>query len=418
MYEYNSAIVKKKYVSERYVAADIRDLRISDVAPGYSKVFLIVTHHTLPEPVAVDWDDVVEELRLYNPEITVKDWLEQRGDITLPLLSDVPVFNTKYIEYRDAWDAGFTLEPVGRGLSLEPHLDRNLLEDILVTKPGVKYDQLYHYHLPTVNGLVHKPDYSPEGYYIVDGNTTMLRANSDCVGMLSTERISKLTFPVITQDNIYALEGGLRDSLLVEFPYDITGKIIVFVLNGYLHVGSPHVVAYNDTTVKIDIQQFPMLQRYFETKDVLDWEWFQEIMTNDTNNDTHIDLEAFWSDEVIRGWFDMSQTFFATMDVDNFFIEHVAMESPDLPRRCYTYERPLWPLVGEFGRLREYSAMYEQGTWVLGVEDDKQRNYAFENRDYSNYPTLDGRGVSYKPWRQTRLHMLYMGSQVRERDNV
>jgi hypothetical protein len=307
MYEYKRTIAKKKYTSERYIEVDIRNVKLLDVATGYSDVYLIVTHPNLKDEVAVDWSNLQEEHQLWNPNTTTLEWLEQRGNLSLPLMDKVPEFNTKYVEFRDIWETDFKVIPVSKGLPKDSPESVDNKDDILLEKEGANYDHLYHYHLPTVNGLVHLPDFSTDGYYIVDGNTTAMSANVDMIGMLSFENVGKLTIHNINSSNIYTNGENLQDHVLVEFDEKIQDKIIIMILNGYIHIASPYVNVFNENTVKVDIRQLPMMERYFETIDDLNWEWFNDIMVADTDNPSHIDIDTFWSDEVIRGWFDMSQ---------------------------------------------------------------------------------------------------------------
>lgn len=413
MFTYKTAIARKKYVTDRYIETDLEQTRLMDVVSGYSAVYLVLEHKTLPAPVAVDWSTLSAELRDYNPTITVGEWLSLRGNQSLTYMDHVPEFTVQYVQFRDGYEAGFDIEPIDIGYPIDAPGDVKIRKDLRLTKDGVDYSRLYNYCLPTVNGLVHRPDSSVEGYFIVDGNDTAVRSNSDQVGLMSFETLGPIEFLDVDSSNIVKIDDiALSEELLVEFDQPILNKIMVFVLNGYVHFNSPHMKVVGESTLSINMSRFSLLERWFQTHNELDWSGLNKVIERDEDNPTHIVQEQFWSDEAILSHFDRSQTFFFAVDVDSLFVEEVVLESTDLPRRYYAHERPLYPIMTEYGRLREYHALHEQGIWVVSVLDNKQPLYRFNNYDHKSYPTMDANTETLQPWRYSRAYMQFIGTEI------
>ncbi len=413
MFTYKTAIARKKYVADRYIETDLESTRLMDVSLSYSAVYLILEHVLLPEPIAVDWASVQVELRDYNPTITVGDWLSLRGNTALNTMDYIPKPTVTYVQFRDAYDAGFQIEPIDIGYPLDAPGEITHRKDLVLTKDGVDCEDLYHYCLPTVNGLIHRPDSTPTQYFIQEGHTTSLLCNTEHVGLISFETIGKLTYIDVTSDNVVAMDDiPLRESLIIDFGFPITDLVLGFVLNGYLHLNNPYTKVVGETTISVEIGRFSLLERFFETHDQLTWDALNAVIERDPENPTHIVQSEFWSDDAIRSHFDRSQTFFFAIDTDNLFTEEVVLEGTGLPRRYYSYERPLYPLVTEYGRLREYHALNERGVWVISVQDNKQKSYRYNTYDHVNYPTVDGNTVTRAPWEYSRAYMQFIGTET------
>lgn len=413
MFTYKTAIARKKYVADRYIETDLESTRLMDVSSGYSAVYLILEHHLLPEPIAVDWSTLQDELRHYNPHITVRDWLELRGNADIVPMDYMPTPSVTYVQFRDAYEAGFDINPIDIGYPTDAPGDLSERKDLVLTKAGVDCERLYHYCLPTVAGLVHRPDATKDAYYIRDGNVTAVNDNTELVGLMSFETVGKLTYLDVTSDNVTKVdEIPLADSLIVDLGVPVADLVLGFVLNGYLHINCPYIRVVGETTISVEMRRFSLLERFFETHDTLEWDALNDVITRDADNPTHIAQAEFWSDDAMRSHFDHPQTFFFAVDTDNLFIEETVLEDTDLPRRYYTYEQPLYPLITEYGRLREYHALYEQGIWVIAVQDNKQRRYRFNTYDHVNYPTVDGNTESACPWQYSKAYMQLIGSET------
>lgn len=413
MFTYKTAIARKKYVTDRYIETDLESTRLMDVSSSYTAVYLILEHTLLDEPVAVEWSTLSEELRDYNPTITVGQWLSLRGNASLVTMDQVPKFNVEYVQFRDAYEAGFDVQPIDIGYPADAPGGVELRKDIVLTKDGTDYSSLYHYCLPTVNGLVHRPDNSATAYFIKDGHTTALRSNVEHVGLISFERVGALTYLDVDSSNIVKVDDiALRETLLVEFDQPIVNKILGFVLNGYIHFNNPNIKIVGENTLSICMERFSLLDRWFETHDQMDWPNLGDHLERDPDNPSHVDQTEFWSDEVIKSHFDNSQTFFFAIDVSNLFIDEVVLEDTGLPRRYYSHERPLYPIVTEYGRLREYHALNERDVWVVSIVDNKQKRYRYNTYDYKAYPTVDGNVITAFPWRYSKAYMQFIGTEV------
>jgi hypothetical protein len=366
MYQLVSAIVKPLTGDGRWKNMDIGTLPLSQLFSEYRKVLTVLSNSFVNYNVSFD----IEPLRAAygSSPLTLPAFLEMNGNATLATSTTLPALNTRFAKYADAFHAGYKVIPTHPTASWSadmPLADKTWLR---LQKTDVDYDLFYKNCLVNVNGFYHLTDVDSEAVYVVDGYKCARKSTRNEIGILSFRELGEITCIPITDAMIYTQkpEQKLRSNCYVETGEDLSNKTVMLVLGGYLHVLDHDVLSrVSASSFKIDFDNLSLLDRYYESKDVLDFSSLP--LEHDASNPNHASLRNLYSDGVLRAYLKLPQTFLVVLDNANVFVDKDYLHPSKMPGVYSSATKPQYPIVLATGRHETAWYHYEKPIWSVHI---------------------------------------------------
>lgn len=420
MYIFITAFVKVKGRNGRWLEQDVRQTKLKDLYDQNSNIWLILSHESFDDVLAqgeeaakVSLDMGLLKSTLGYKEESVAYWLQQNGSKTLPTVPGEVSLDNQTVSYSDAFAAGYSIEVVKPGAHPETYLPKSEKTDLLLTKEDLDYATLYKNVLVTVNGIVHQTSYSEYGLHVTDGALSGSVANDNHVGLISFMGIGSLEFIPIRPDMVSPHSEGrpLKEDAYITLNKDLTGKTVLLVLGGYLHVLDSVYRQVSDQVFKIDFRNYPLPQKLFELMDYIDLKALD--LTKYAKNDSLVEVEELYSDENLLNYLGLSQSFFVVVDTDELYVEKRQLEKTKLPGRWYSHIKPNLPLLKGNGKLEDYVWCEEQGVYVIrAVSNYQVRYFNFETTQWKQDPGIDSTKPTVQPMEWARGYLLEIGRDV------
>lgn len=416
MYTYEKALVRDLKSSKRWIEAELANVPVVGIFDKYREVVLVLSNSTLNHFVTLNLKDVNRLFSQVGAAVTVSQWLTALGNAALPTVAGYATIKNVTVKYKDAFAAGYNANlAFGHGNPFSEVSDGEK-DDILLTKPKVPYKVLYDNCLISVNGMIHRTDYDFNGLYIKDAGKSFRIANQHHIGILNFKDIGTLKCISITEEMLYTPHkvGKFKDAVYIHLPEDIGNRIVMLVIGGYLHLMDSNFHCINDRVIKIDMANYPLLPRFYESKKLIDLSKMIAMHDSSTNNPSHVSLNDMFKDESISAYLSMSQSFVVLLDTDNLYMEKHKLGYAHLPGRYFTGAKPVWPARTELGRLPEYIAINETGVWTLAVQDNFSTRYMNETTNYETNHSVDSSRVSQNPVFYAKGYLLEIGTDKLE----
>ena len=410
MYIYNSAIARLKGISDRWLDVDLQNVALNEIYETYRSVWLILGNTSFADPevlVSLDLNKIRLE-NIFNIQ-TVEEFLQGLGNQSLPTQPGVIEINTRTIGYSSAWKANYDCIPTKMGAHPDADFPESEKEDLLIKRDDIDYQFMYDHSLVSINGMIHQTSFSEHGLYVVDGAKSWRIANDNHVGIISFEKISPLTFIQLTPDMVYNSHEGklLKNGIYVKLNHDITNKTVIMVLGGYLHVLDNAYKQVGDDIFKIDILNFPLPKRIFESSKLIDMSSLDLESTD--RNETQVSVENLFSNEVLTNYMLLSQTFFVVVDTDNLYVVKHRLENSLLGSKYYSNVEPKFPLRRKDGNWLDYHSNYDQYKWVVSVDNSRANNYNYKTTNWRNENSIDATRYSYRPYSEVGAELVEIG---------
>lgn len=407
-YNYVKSIAKSKDRGARWVEVDISDMLISEIDNTYRDVKIELTHSQLNENQVLILEDIKHIF--VSTGLTFSEWLIENGESSLPTTPGVVSITTSTIHYRDGYVAGFDVTPAKMGSSPDVEWPVGELRDLLMTKDSVSYQEVYDYCLVTVNGLVHRTSLSQYGIYLQDAAYSKELSQLNHFGLMSFLDVGKIEYIDVDSTMLYKQSDQNKHyrNAHVNLGVSTQGKSLIMVVGGYMHIYDKSYVQIGDGLVRIDFSNYPLVQRYYESKNVIDLSTLPHTPF-DSNDDQRLVADLIESEAYIEALFDLPQTFFILVDTPHLYVQHHKLEHSGLPGRFYSTVYPDFPLVTERGKLSEYIPFYEDGKWVIACESNRLPNYQFETAPYRGFLSITPQKNPYKPYRRSSGYLLEIG---------
>ena len=407
MYQFVKAICRTRSVGSQWVEIDISSILVYDLYNNYSGVYLVLTNTYLTGELYVNLETLRLEFSNFNGTLT--DLLVALGDRSLTTVVSLPSTSVKFAKYNDAFGSEYKIEPTKIGMMPGVNFPKGDIPDLEITRDKYKTDlSLIHSHcLVSVNGYYHMTDTDGIKAYVEKGAVTMRKANNNNMGILSFLDIGRLTKTRIAAVDIrpQTETSSLLDKVYFTIDGDFNEKSFFMVLGGYLVFPEEGIFwRSGDNTFVLDIARLPLLERFFESSLTLDLSGL-ELSTTNSNPDA-IDLSEFWSDKTIKNLMTLSQSFFVTVDIPYMAISNVHLRHSNSPGMFTAYQKPVYPLVVNYGRAAEYWRTEEDGQWSVTVQDSFLRNYIVTQSRIENIGIVTGKLNSTKPFYHSRGYLL------------
>lgn len=411
MYVLTGARYRKNRRNGRWEAGDLTQVPVNRVRNDYGDVWLFITYPSLEAPRALRFDTVMNWITQADAGKTIQQWLTDLGNRTLPFAPTLPTFTPTFVQYAQAWHAGYSFEPVVRGGTFNPVGSRYDKEDLMVTRPDLSSQEIATYGMFTVNGLFHMLDYNPQGAYILSGHRSMVIANDNQVGIYSFRAIGPLTYIPVTEAMVTGQNdtATLKDGIYVTVPesYDLTNKTLLLVLGGYLQVLGRTYTRVGDRTYKIELSNLMLLERYYDSVTRIDLSSLG--LEHYDENSSLVEVDALWRDETLRAYMTLEQTFFVAVEAPTFFQELVPLDYAGQPGRYVDQTHRWLPVMGSYGRMLENHRMLEDGVSLVAGTDNWRHEYDFHHARWTRDPAVDDGRYPALPFRRGEAYVRLLG---------
>ena len=318
MYTFVTSHCLSRTVGSQWTELNISNSLLAAVYGTFRQAFIVI-HDSYTNT------DVIANMEVFKAgysgmNITVNEMLTMHEGLPIETVASLPSTNVKYARYSIGNKVGYKFEFCKAGYMYDPDENSDFLTDIRINRPGYDTDisLLHKYCLVTVNGYIHNTDTDGVYAYAYEAGKTMKIAKDNRFGILSFLDVGELDKIVIKQEDILParVDGVLREKIIFKIDDDIEDNAFMLSLGGYLVLPQEDVFWKQGTnTYMLDINRLPYIERILESKEFIDISGLG-IRTSTIGDDT-VEVDNLYSDEVIRNYMTMSQSFFIRIKTDN-----------------------------------------------------------------------------------------------------
>lgn len=371
MYIYQRAIAKEKAKDSHWTNVDISNLTLRSIFETYQKIYAVLKNDFFGEQEIV-FD--LETIRITHSQsnLTFVEFLTSVGNKALQHMESLPTISTRYLKYRDAFHAGYKIKAVHPTAHPDAVLRKDQTPWAFLTRDNTDYKMLYENCLFTVNGFFHMTDYSSSGLYVVDAMKSAKIANQNTIGIYSFRELGKIEIIPIKEEMVQRQHPDipLKTRIYLDIGKDIGKKVPGIVIGGYLHFFDEKIYhMVSERVMCIEFLNYRFLDRFYESGRFIDLSTLP--VERGRLNDTQILLDSLFSDDCIKAYFQLPQSFVVLLDAEDLFTEHVGLEAPNMPGMFVTGIKPELPLVGGYGRMLDYWFTYEDRKYSITCSDDR-----------------------------------------------
>lgn len=411
MYSLVSAIGEPLAGGSRWAEVQIGNLPLAQIFATYANVKAVLSNSFLPTNVALDLADIRGEFG--GQSLTFDQFLASLGNRSLPTTLELPVLKTRFAKYADGVHAGYKINPIHPLFAANAELPPSELTWLRLTRRNTDYDLFLRSCLVSVNGFYHQTDADTNGVYVKNGNVSSVLSGRNELGIYSFRELGTLTQIPITESMVYKQlpNQRLRDRAYLDLGVDLTGKTVLLVLGGYLHLMDPKTFyLVSHSTLAIDFNNLPLFERYHESKDIIDLTSLPIERTS--RNPSQIGVDDFLSDENITAYLTLSQSFVVLLDNPNIFSERTAVREAPNSHTYISNVRPLYPMVGGYGRVLNYWYTYEDRQYSLTCTTSAKHNYVHNTVDSLKQRTVADSRLPYFQAEPSAGFFLLVGRDV------
>lgn len=421
MYKLISARGVRKGINQRWADIGPLDWVVSDLFSLFRRVVLCVNMGTDTTPLYLDLMNLADRYADYPKRLG--DMLIDNGESALPTTPTPPVLqarfarftNAHYHNYRiNAWDARYA--------DNNPIATRN---DALITRtnPPTDYEFFARRSLVSVNGYYHAiSNYADKGILVYDAMKSVRKCGQNSVGILYFGDIGKITTLKITDEML--LTRRTQDEIdnnitppfsvsgYIKVGQDLTNKKVFLVMGGYLIDPTMGVLnLVNDDELEIKFSDYPLLNRYFESKPYLDLASLG--LSSTPKNPDQISVQELYSDAVLKNYLKLTQSFLVILDAADVFTNRYPVLSVQ-PSIYRAYREPVYPLVLADGRMPEYWPRKDKtffgSTWQITLHDSARHQRVYETIASRGQWSLGSSELSRDPVVTSGAYLLEIGS--------
>lgn len=413
MYTYKSTLGLLDQVGATWKNYATNTTPLSELYRTFSSFYLTVHDSYIDKDVFVNMG--VYKLMLTSSDQTVDEWLNESKNIPLATVDALPTAGLKSAFYENAVLRGYKMQLTKIGMTIPENYPTGALDDLQISRPGLPTDmRLLHTHcLLSVNGYYHTSDADDDYAYIIDGGVTATSKRCAHTGILSFMDIGSLTMHRFKDELLVPLTENtpLKDGMIIRTDQDLTGKSVFMVLGGYIVRPSKEEFWQNgDKSFVFYPQAIPYVQRYLESRKDIDLS-SMPVIVEDNDGDQgrlgdNVNQESLWSDECLRAYFKISQSFLVIVDTDTLFFSNIPIRVSNISGFLTSYTEPQFPLVMGYGKSVEYSKVKETSWWALRVTDAYYKQYNIDVSIAPTVKTVNDNILPYKRQLRTTGYML------------
>lgn len=333
--------------------------------------------------------------------------------LTLPLVtSDNPIsLKTQVAKYRDAVAAGYEMTPVTKANKITSNNQNTDVTDVRLTHKSGKldYSDFFKHCLVSVNGFYHIGDTDgTNGIVVSDAMKSVKLSGQNQIGIYSFKEVCELRYALIQESMLKINDGRFAT---INFNEDLSSKQLLLVIGGYLqHVDGKTLKRVGDSAFKVDFEQIPLLQRYYESAQYLD---LSKLIRNTTPvNEAQVLLNELKSPDFLRAYMMLKQTFAVVLDTDTLYVEQHPLRTTNLTDVYVTYQPTFFPLVSQWGRHPEYWVNEEDEHFALNTVNCVVNKRLFETYDYTRFSSTDAKRAPQRMTEPSSVYLLEIGKEI------
>lgn len=413
MYTYVKSVVLVRTIGAQWRDAQLGTMSVKAMYQDFSRIIHVVTHPTLPDEIYVDADALRTEFAGYTGTLT--QWWVDIDDRALPTVDELPTSTIRYIQYRDANQAGYIAHLAKIGENHPELYPKTALDDIALTRPGSSTDvtQIHTRALVTVNGMLHLTDTDGTILYVKDAAKSSRVAKEVSLGIISFMDLAAIE-KIQIKDEMLFKDGVNRpyyEHVDIKLPHDIGDKTPLLSIGGYLFLPEENVCWVNGTdTVSLSLAMTPLVNRIYESRELMDLSSLD--LTEDPNNPGVIDYQELISDAVMVKYLSLSQSFVILVDTPNFFHRKLFIDRMGVPNIFTTLQEPVYPLVTGYGRLSEYWKQKQDDRWAIHITDGSMDNRLLDYRNRGTVDIINDQRYPNRTYSRSHAYFLEIGSYV------
>ena len=413
MYTYVKSVVLERSIAAQWKEAQLLNASVYSIFNEFSSVVHVLTHPDYTEPLYINFDSLKADHGGYNG--TLEEWLVYIDNLTLPKLDELPTTKIRYIKYSDAVQAGYKINLAKAGSNVVPGYPRSELNDLILTRPNTTTNipSLQYRSLISVNGYLHMTDTDNQNFWVIDGGQTAEISNHRSVGIISFDNMCDVKKIPIDQDMLFpeVTDRPLKEHIQIKLPEPIYNRSFILSIGGYIQLPEPGVCWVSNTdTISLSIDKLPHLERYQESLQYIDLSSLS--VTRDPNNPTAVSTEELYSDQVLKEYLTLSQSFVILIETKQLTHRKLFIQQSNLPGMFITHQDPSYPLLTGYGRISDYWKTYEDGKWSLNVLDPKADRYVFSRRLPQETDVINGHRVPGRTYKQMTGMLLELGIYI------
>lgn len=409
-YQLVAAKARSKSLDATWSDVNIASVTIGTLFATYSNVWLTLSHTASSTNLYLLLSEIRDQVSAQYHRFTIPQYLAAIGNDSLPTQPLLPELRLRRVRYSDAWRAGYSIKPVDRTRHEDAEIPYGEKNDLLLKKTGVDFQNYHRYAMVSVNGYFHRTGSTATGLQVLDGGRTGRIGNNNHVGIHSFLGVAPLDFIPITGDMVYktATAGRLADRAYIELPYDVENKTLLMVIGGYLHVLDEVYTQIGPRSVRVNFNKIAFPERYFDSLKNINLSSLP--LELDEDSPSHVGVEELFSDEVIRAYLSLPQSFMVVVNTNDFFLRRHEVMNMQLPGRYETQKTSeRLPLFGAWGKLQDYVIMPDWGVHVLACEDNSRERYMFRTTHWRENASIDASQYPYRPWDWAPAQLVEMG---------
>lgn len=421
-YSLLSAIGKPVGGGGRWVSVDISNMSFTDIFQNYIRVIATLSNPYDSSNTALDLADI--EFTEGDPSMTFSQYLLSIGNAALSTTANLPVLDTVYAKYNDAWNAGYMVTPIAPDAAIDsplPDADKTWLKLTDYDDPTnpevmpVDFTLFGKSCMVSVNGYWHYLATDNTGAYIRDGNTSCVKSKRNTIGIYSLASLGSIQYIDLTADMIYKQDPSntLSNGVYIDIGQSLSGKTVLLVIAGYLHVMDG--LTFNrvgDQLIKIDWPNFPYFDRYFEQVDAIDLSSMN--LSHTVNNPSQVAVSELLSDTAITAYCSLSQSFIVLLDNEEVFVDFKDVADTGVPGMYVSAEEPNWPLITGHGKVSEWWSVEEDGQWAILTQtpDALMDRRVYYTTDPKQLNSLASNRVPARPSILSAARFIKLGTDV------
>lgn len=423
-YTYVSSIALPRASGAQWVYPNLSTQTMSSIFAVYDSVYVVLAHNLLAEQVNVDLS--AYRNAYYASNQTLQQWLTDTfGAQTLETVSSLPSGNIRFAHYTHAIPQRYKLS-LGTYSGVIPNDYLLGHTDVVMTRslPYTDMDTIQRHCLVSVNGFIHSTSLRAldNSLFIHEAARGARQCKNNSVGILSFARVGQLTKIPIELANIRPMNVGqpLKDGLLfdVNLPngFTLDNKSYMLILGGYMvtpvdgsnepldPLTAGEFYRTGERTFRLNLNNLPYVERILESNTYLDLHHLG--VTQYINNNAVFNINAIQSDETIRKYLTMSQSFLCVINTKVLAVKSITVRNTTAPGNFVVENEPTYPLTVGYGRIAEYTKEFTGQNWVVNIADPYTRNYLFTKSRPPQNGVISNQLVPYQPY--TTAHAKFL----------
>lgn len=405
MYTAQEAIGVRLGINKRWETINLATTTVAELFTQFRRVQIKLLPQNSSTSVYLDLQELAPTYSQFVGHIA--DILTLIGNASLPTTTTGVVLNQRRAFFRDAFKAGYRVEPVSQVNTIDSSIPNHLQPSIRLTRSGfIDYQYAFNHMLVSVNGYYHQTDTDGvNGLLVVDAMKSVVRSDQNQIGLLSFSQMCSLNIARIT-DSMMDLSNPVQP--VITLTGSMTGKSLLLSFGGVLlFVDGQALTQVGEVSYKIDLGKLPIVDMYYEAINYIDMSSL-DLNTSAANN-RQIVKDDLTTEAVVRAWLKLSQSFLVVLDTPSLYTQKQFLARSGFPGLYFAYRQPQNPIVLEDGRSPSYWTEYEDKQWRVSVYNNVVGNDLFYTNPAPSWRTVSETHMPGTPARISRAYELEIG---------